>query len=191
MVELKATTSLPTKWGYVSLSIFKTTNYDELMVASNNVLGKKTNLRMHSACVTSEIFGSLKCDCAQQLNSALKMIAEVGGIVVYLPQEGRGIGLTNKIKAYNLQESGFDTVEANQKLGLAQDVRIYDDVAEVLSFMGVEQVNLITNNPLKIRALSNLGIQVIERIPTIQSPNEFNYNYLKTKAIKMGHIDLG
>lgn len=191
MVELKASTKLPTKWGALSLSVFKTSNYEELMVATNNVSGGKVSLRMHSACATSELFGSLKCDCSQQLDSALQMIAEGSGMVVYLPQEGRGIGLTNKIKAYKLQESGLDTVEANHELGLEQDSRVYDDVAEVLTFLGVTEVDLITNNPLKVNALKSLGIHVADRIPTLHEANVFNEGYLKTKAHKMGHFDLG
>lgn len=190
MAELKATTQLPTKWGSLSLSIFKTTNYDELMVASNMIATDTTNLRMHSACATSELFGSLKCDCSQQLDSALEFIAISGGVVVYLPQEGRGIGLTNKIRAYKLQESGFDTVQANHELGLEQDDRVYDDVAEVLDFLEIRKVNLITNNPLKLSALEQLGVKVMQRVPSLGKTNIYNQNYLKTKATKMGHFDL-
>ncbi len=190
MTELLAHTELPTKYGKLTLNIFKTSTFDELMVVTNLHGTVDINLRMHSACATSELFGSLKCDCSEQLNSTLSYIAEHGGIVVYLPQEGRGIGITNKVKAYKLQEDGLDTVEANEALGLEQDLRKYDDVGEVLNYYGIKSVQLITNNPLKIQALEDKDVKITRRIPSIHESNVHSINYLKIKAAKMGHLDL-
>ncbi|MEH6453964.1 MAG: GTP cyclohydrolase II [Psychromonas sp.] len=190
MAELRAHTELPTKYGELTLNIFKTNTFEELMVITNFDGTGDINLRMHSACATSELFGSLKCDCSEQLNSTLDYIATHGGILVYLPQEGRGIGITNKIKAYKLQEEGLDTVEANEALGLDQDLRNYDDVVEILNFYGITTVQLITNNPLKISALEDQGIYITQRIPSIHESNPHSANYLKTKGAKMGHFDL-
>jgi len=144
--------------------------------------------RIHSACATGDLFGSLKCDCGEQLVQAMKLIEKNGsGLVVYLQQEGRGIGLMNKIKAYKLQELGLDTVEANVQLGFAPDEREYQIGAEILRSLHIDKVNLLTNNPDKILKLEENGIQVIKRIPIIIESNPFNKSYLKTKEIQMGH----
>lgn len=145
-------------------------------------------LRLHSECLTGDAFGSLRCDCGPQLQAAMKLIDEQGaGIVVYLRQEGRGIGLGNKIRAYNLQDQGRDTVDANQELGFPADARTYDIAAEILQYLGIRNVRLLSNNPAKRDALTSLGIQVSERLPLVVDSQQHNEQYLKTKAEKMGH----
>jgi 3,4-dihydroxy 2-butanone 4-phosphate synthase/GTP cyclohydrolase II len=153
-------------------------------------------VRVHSECFTGDIFGSLRCDCGSQLDAAMRAIVEAGsGIVVYLRQEGRGIGLLNKIRAYALQEQGLDTVEANQALGLAPDARDYRVGADMLRDLGVTRVRLMSNNPEKIRGLERWGIDVVERVPLVLQPMHDNFRYMETKAVKMGHLyhvhDLG
>lgn len=146
-------------------------------------------VRLHSECLTGDALGSLRCDCRDQLETALRMIGEMDrGIVLYLRQEGRGIGLTNKIRAYELQDEGLDTVQANLALGFRDDERDYTIAAEMLKALRVKSVQLITNNPRKIAGLSALGIDVTGRIPIVISPNPFNEFYLHTKAVKSGHF---
>ncbi|MCE7921251.1 MAG: GTP cyclohydrolase II [Chloroflexi bacterium] len=146
-------------------------------------------VRLHSECLTGDAIGSLRCDCRDQLESALKMIGEMDeGILLYLRQEGRGIGLTNKIRAYELQDSGLDTVQANEALGFRDDERDYSIAAHMLASMQVKSVRLITNNPRKIEGLQALGIQVNGRIPLVMPPNPHNADYLQTKAVKSGHL---
>lgn len=145
--------------------------------------------RMHSECMTGDVFGSLRCDCGEQLNEALRRIAKEGrGVFIYLRQEGRGIGLMNKLKAYKLQDAGLDTVEANEALGFASDLRNYNISGEILSYLGVKKVKLMTNNPDKINALNNYGVEVVERVHIEMNHNEKNHFYMETKALKMGHI---
>ena len=146
-------------------------------------------VRVHSSCVTGDIFGSLRCDCGAQLHAALEAIDAAGdGLIVYLDQEGRGIGLTGKIRAYALQDTGLDTVEANEALGYAADARGYDDAVAILRDLEVERVRLMTNNPRKSRALASHGIDVVERVPVVIAPNEHNAGYLRVKAAKLGHV---
>ena len=146
-------------------------------------------VRVHSECLTSEVFGSLKCDCREQLDRALDFITQHGcGVVLYLRQEGRGIGLGNKIKAYALQTQGLDTYEANQKLGFPDDLRSYDIAAEMLRLLGMRSVDLITNNPLKIAGLMEEGIAVRRRIPSRTEHNPHNLDYLRTKRERTGHL---
>lgn len=146
-------------------------------------------VRMHSECLTGDVFHSHRCDCGPQLNAAMKQIDEAGsGIIVYLRQEGRGIGLLNKLKAYELQEQGFDTVEANIKLGFAPDLRDYGIGAQILKDLGVKQIRLLTNNPRKIVGLEGYGLQVVEQVPLQVEYNEDNDNYMNTKKNKMGHL---
>ena len=146
-------------------------------------------VRMHSECLTGDALGSLRCDCQMQLHAALKMIENHGlGVVVYLRQEGRGIGLVNKLKAYSLQDLGFDTVEANERLGFPADLRDYGMGAQMLNDLGVKNIRLITNNPRKIAGLKGYGLEVIERVPLLIEANDYNSNYLATKAEKLGHL---
>merc|ERR1711977_226927 len=146
-------------------------------------------VRVHDACFTSEVLGSLKCDCADQLRMALDFIKDEGcGVVFYLQQEGRGIGLANKIAAYSLQERGLDTVDANRALGLPDDCREYDVVCDILKHLDVKSVQVITNNPRKIKMLEGLGVKVEGRIPSIVRPNSFNKCYLEAKETRMEHL---
>jgi len=146
-------------------------------------------VRIHSECLTGDAFGSLKCDCGSQLNTAMKAIQNEGvGAILYLRQEGRGIGLTNKIRAYALQEQGHDTLDANLLLGLPADARTYDMCSAMLSHVGVDKVRLITNNPDKVAYLTDLGIEVTERVPLLVGVNDVNLSYLATKRDRMGHL---
>jgi len=184
--------NFPTKYGDFKLILFedKATKDYHLAVVKGNVKNKHNVLvRVHSSCETGDVFHSLRCDCGDQLEKALKLIEEAGqGVVLYMHQEGRGIGLVNKLKAYHLQEKGMDTVEANMALGFAPDLRDYKVSAQILSELDVKSVNLMTNNPQKIMSLEEFGLKVAKRIPLEISPTKSNKNYLKTKKEKMGHI---
>ena len=149
-------------------------------------------VRIHSQCLTGDVFGSMRCDCRQQLELALSMIGDAGaGILLYEQQEGRGIGLMAKLQAYELQDSGLDTIEANEQLGFDADYRQYELPAEALKQLGVKQVRLISNNPEKVAALENAGIKVVERVSAEVEPYEHSENYLRTKKEKMGHLFTG
>jgi len=167
------------------------TGAEPLALIVGNVEGKENIVcRVHDQCVTSEVLGSLRCDCKEQLDLALNYIQENGsGMVLYLPQEGRGIGLANKIAAYAVQETGLDTVDANRHLGLPDDARTYDSVRDILGDLNIPSVKLLTNNPRKISCLKDLGISVTGRIPCVCKPNsEFSYKYVEAKAARMGHM---
>ena len=145
--------------------------------------------RIHSECFTGDLLGSLKCDCGDQLRGAIKTIKESGGgVLLYLAQEGRGIGLMNKLRAYRLQDEGYDTLEANTRLGFAEDERLYDIAAKMLQILGYQRVRLLTNNPAKISALQGAGIDVTERVPHSFPDNLHNREYLRTKSVKAGHL---
>lgn len=192
LLEQFSEAPLPTERGEFRVVVFreKKTGREHVAMVLGEVADREgVPVRVHSECLTSEVFGSLKCDCREQLDRALDFIAQNGcGIVVYLRQEGRGIGLGNKIKAYALQAKGLDTYEANQKLGFPDDLRRYDIAAEILRSLGVASVDLITNNPLKIAGLVEDGVPVRRRIPSPASHNAHNLDYLKTKRDRTGHL---
>lgn len=183
---------VPTHRGVLRTVVFrdKRNGREHVALVVGDVTGQEgVPVRVHSECLTSEVFGSLKCDCRQQLDRALDFITQAGcGVVLYLRQEGRGIGLGNKIKAYALQAKGYDTYEANRQLGFADDLRSYDIAAEMLRSLDVRSVDLITNNPLKIAGLVEEGIPVRRRIPSRTEHNPHNVGYLKTKRERTGHL---
>ena len=191
-LERYSEATLPTARGNFKIIVFKDKRNDREHVAMvrGDVSGHDgVPVRIHSECITSEVFGSLKCDCRNQLDRALDFIAQhPRGVLLYLRQEGRGIGLGNKIKAYALQEQGADTVDANLKLGFPDDLRRYDIAAEMLRSLGVKSVDLITNNPLKIAGLIDEGIPVQRRIPSRTLTNPLIAAYLKTKRDRSGHL---
>lgn len=161
---------------------------DLVLVAGN--LSSQVNplLRLHSECLTGDVFGSLRCDCGSQLHDSLIQIAQHGGLLIYMRQEGRGIGLHHKIEAYHMQDEGLDTVQANEALGFEPDLRNYDIAVNILKEFGLDSVRLLTNNPNKVYSLEKAGIRVIERIPLISPFNDYNKNYLNTKREKLGHL---
>jgi 3,4-dihydroxy 2-butanone 4-phosphate synthase/GTP cyclohydrolase II len=191
LVKREASAHLPTKYGQ-----FEITAYEELANKSVHIVLHKgpvdpeipTLVRVHSECFTGDILGSARCDCGDQLEVAMQEVAKCNGIILYLRQEGRGIGLVNKLKAYELQDHGLDTVEANEHLGFAPDLRDYGIGAQILADMGVKKIRLMTNNPRKIVGLEGYGLQVVERIPLEISPRKENAKYLSTKKEKMGHL---
>ncbi len=191
LIELGAKAGLPTCFGDFQILVFKNSLDDKehLAIVKGDVKGKKdVLLRIHSECLTGDVFGSKRCDCGEQLHNALHRIENQGeGVVIYMRQEGRGIGLTNKIKAYALQEEGLDTVEANEKLGFPADMREYHLAAQIIRYLGIESIRLMTNNPAKTHGLEDLGINISNREPIVIEANDVNKGYLHTKAVKMGH----
>ena len=183
---------LPTAFGGFRIQVYRDvpTGKEHAAIVKGDVSGPEpVVVRVHSECLTGDIFGSLRCDCGPQLQEALRRIeAEGRGVILYLRQEGRDIGLTNKILAYQLQEKGFDTAEANLQLGHPVDARSYDAARDILNDLGVERVRLLTNNPDKITALNALGFQIVERIALEIPSNKHNKGYLSTKKTKMGHL---
>ncbi len=182
---------IPTKEGTFQLCLYHN-NRDEkehLALVSGDVAGENVLVRIHSECFTGDVLGSRRCDCGEQLHLAMERIAEEGrGVIVYLRQEGRGIGLLDKLRAYNLQDEGYDTVEANLMLGHQADERNYDIGVAILRDLGVKSVRLLTNNPAKIEALETLGMPVVERVPLIATIHDENRHYLETKARRMNHL---
>lgn len=192
-IEFVATSRLPTAFGEFKITVFQDPQSGEEHVALSKGLDIPPTgpvlVRIHSECLTGDAFASLKCDCGPQLQATLKLINDVGqGVVLYLRQEGRGIGLTNKIRAYALQDQGHDTVDANLMLNLPADARRYDMCTIMLDHLKINQVKLVTNNPSKIAALKDLGIDVIDRVPLTVGLNPFNAEYLKTKHERMAHM---
>lgn len=191
-IKFVAESKLPTPWGVFRMVGFEDSESGKEHVALvyGEVAGAEPVIaRMHSECLTGDALFSLRCDCGFQLQEALKRIAEEGkGVLLYLRQEGRGIGLLNKIRAYNLQDSGCDTVEANEQLGFAADMRNYSMCQPMLSHIGVERVKLMTNNPRKVDALTRAGVEVAERVPLQVGKNRYNEHYLQTKMGKLGHM---
>jgi len=194
--EWLAAADVPTRFGVFKTHVFRTTEpgdgacfKEHVALVFGDIRGAVAlPIRMHSECMTSEVFGSLKCDCKEQLDAALAEVARRGkGAVLYLRQEGRGIGLANKIRAYELQAKGADTVDANRLLGLPDDAREYHAAAHMLEHFDVQSVQLMTNNPAKVDALRSLGVQVTGRLPVVVAPNPFSAGYLETKRARMAH----
>ena len=186
------TSNLPTDIGEFKVHAFteESKSKDHLAIGMGDLLTSEPVLcRIHSQCITGESFFSMRCDCRYQLTESLTRIAEKGrGVVFYLQQEGRGIGLSNKIRAYNLQDKGFDTVEANHQLGFKEDERGYDIVSEMINFLGIKKVDLMTNNPKKIKALEAMGVIINQRVQISSSTNKYNEKYISTKIKKLGHL---
>ena len=193
-VKIAAETEIPTIYGGDFKIVAFENEIDDLLhlaLVKGNIDSEKPVLvRVHSECMTGDIFGSLRCDCAEQLHKAMSVIEEEGsGVIVYMRQEGRGIGLVNKLKAYDLQlNRGLDTVEANRKLGFKDDLRDYGVGAQILAMLGVKKMRLLTNNPKKIVGLDGYGLSIVEQIPIEVAPNEHNKCYLECKKLKMGHL---
>ena len=190
-----ASADFPTRWGHFRIYGFRLDSPQDgkpeeaVAVVMGDVHASPPLVRIHSQCLTGDVFGSLRCDCRQQLELALSMIAGEGaGILIYEQQEGRGIGLMPKLQAYELQDSGLDTVEANQRLGFKADHREFALPAEILKSLGVSEVRLLSNNPEKVAALENAGISVVERVPCEVVPSTHAEEYLKTKQQKLGHL---
>ena len=191
-IRLVESAKLPTPWGEFTLHGFEDAENDKshLALAYGDLSGDEPVLtRIHSECLTGDALFSQRCDCGAQLQMALEKIAASGrGVLLYLRQEGRGIGLLNKIRAYHLQDAGADTVEANEQLGFGPDVRSYDMVKPMLEALGVHRIRLMTNNPRKVNALQEMGFEVTERIPHQTGLNQHNTRYLQTKGSKLGHL---
>jgi len=192
LVHRVAESRLPTPYGE-----FRIVGYRNDVDAAEHVAlvhgdvrdSKRVLVRMHSKCLTGDVFGSARCDCGWQLQSALRMIAHEGrGVVVYLDQEGRGIGLLNKLKAYELQDAGHDTVTANEKLGFKPDLRNYGIGAQILLDLGLSSIRVLTNNPMKLVGLEGYGLEIVERVPIVPSPSDENRSYLDVKRDKLGHL---
>jgi 3,4-dihydroxy 2-butanone 4-phosphate synthase/GTP cyclohydrolase II len=191
-VERVATAKLPTKRGDFTIAGYRSLTSDEefVVIYQGELNGDTPTLvRIHSQCLTGDVFGSIKCDCGPQLHKAMEMInAEGRGAIVYQQQEGRGIGILNKIRAYELQDAGADTIEANERLGLPVDLRRYEQCAEILADLGLRRVRLISNNPDKIRVLKTSGLEVVERVPLDIKLYRSLTRYLRTKSDEMGHL---
>ena len=183
-MKISQIASLPTKYGEFKIQSFKEDEKEHLVIFTEK-LPEIPLVRIHSECLTGDALGSLKCDCGEQLEFALREINKKGGMVIYLRQEGRGIGLFNKVNAYALQDKGFDTVEANHQLGFEADLRDFSIVEEILKHFNIKKIMLLTNNPKKEFAFKEIKVE--KRIPIIIKPNPFNKDYLKTKKEKLGH----
>lgn len=191
MIKAQAKANLPTDFGNFKMVAFSDNDENWMphiaMIAENTDFTKPVNVRFHSECITGEIFHSKKCECGKQLDSGMKYMQENGGIIIYLRQEGRNIGIINKIRAYELQELGLDTVEANLQLGLPADARDFNVAIDMLKILEVKEINLLTNNPEKAKYVEQSDIKLKRRIPLIIAPNEINHSYLKTKKEYFGH----
>jgi len=192
LVEHIEVVKLPTDFGGFDLHLYrsKLDGQHHLALVHGSVAGTKNVLvRVHSECLTGDVFGSRRCDCGPQLHQAMRQVVEAGrGVIVYMRQEGRGIGLAPKIRAYKLQEQGYDTVEANRKLGYEMDLREYGLGAQILADLGLKTIRLLTNNPRKVVGLEGYGLKIVEQVPIRVKPNPHNERYLKTKRTKMGHL---
>jgi 3,4-dihydroxy 2-butanone 4-phosphate synthase / GTP cyclohydrolase II len=192
LVERVEVVKLPTEYGDFDLYLYRSkldAQHHIALVAGNPAQKRNVLVRVHSECLTGDVFGSRRCDCGPQLHQAMRQVAEAGcGVIVYMRQEGRGIGLAPKIKAYKLQEQGYDTVEANQKLGFGMDLREYGLGAQILADLGLHTIRLLTNNPRKIVGLEGYGLEIVEQVPIKVKPNPHNARYLTTKREKLGHL---
>ena len=192
MIKIQAEANVPTEYGTFRMIAFSETEKDWMphmaLLAENTDFSKIVNVRFHSECITGEVFHSKKCECGQQLAAAMQYIQENGGIIIYLRQEGRNIGIINKLKAYSLQEKGLDTVQANLELGLPADDRDFSIAVEILEMLNVKDINLITNNPDKLNFVKGSNIKLHSRIPLEIPSNEENEGYLKTKKEFFGHL---
>ncbi|MBZ7940834.1 MULTISPECIES: GTP cyclohydrolase II [Campylobacter] len=183
-IKISEIANLPSKWGNFKIQSFKENDKEHLCIFKDepkDIL----NLRIHSECLTGDALGSLKCDCGEQLEFSLKYIEQNGGMIIYLRQEGRGIGLFNKVNAYALQDKGLNTIEANHKLGFKADERTYEIVNFILKHYKISKINLLTNNPEKLESLKD---KILIRVPVLINPNRFNKNYLDIKQSQMGHL---
>ena len=192
MIKIQAEANVPTEYGNFRMIAFseESTNWMPHMaiIAENTDFSNPVNVRFHSECITGEVFHSQKCECGQQLDSAMKYMQENGGVIVYLRQEGRNIGIINKLKAYSLQEKGFDTVAANLELGLPADDRNFDIAIEILNILNVKSINLLTNNPEKVKFVEQSNITLNSRIPLQIPANDSSRSYLQTKKDYFGHL---
>ena len=191
LIKKIAEANLPTRYGEFRLIVYESVidHYHHLALVKGDIGKKETLVRVHSQCLTGDVFGSKRCDCGDQLISAMKKIEKKGrGVILYMRQEGRGIGIDNKLRAYELQDMGLDTVEANQALGFKADLRDYGIGAQILADLGLHEIALLTNNPQKIIGLEGYGLKVVERVPVTIRPNKANRKYLRTKREKMGHL---
>lgn len=184
-IEISEVANLPSRFGTFNIQSFKEGIKEHLVIFKEPLLTNPL-VRIHSECLTGDTIGSLKCDCRDQLEYALKLIEKEGGMVIYLRQEGRNIGLFNKVNAYALQDIGFDTIEANHQLGFKADERTYEVVVFILKHFGIKSIKLLTNNPRKLESLKD--ITILERVPVVIESNAFNEAYLKTKKDQMGHL---
>ncbi len=187
VAEFVAKAKLPTRFGNFEVYAFRDGAKEHLAVVNGKIMDGMI-VRVHSKCLTGDTLGSLRCDCREQLEASMNHIGKNGGILIYLDQEGRGIGLANKIKAYELQDRGLDTVEANEKLGYKNDLREYNAAKCVLEYFKLKKIRLMTNNPEKMDGIRSNGIEIIERIPIIAKTTEENREYLQTKKNKMKHL---
>jgi 3,4-dihydroxy 2-butanone 4-phosphate synthase/GTP cyclohydrolase II len=191
-VKRVAKARLPTEFGDFQIIGYRSLTSDEEFIALvRGVLrmDRASLVRIHSQCLTGDVFGSTRCDCGKQLREAMRLIADEGhGVIIYQQQEGRGIGILNKIRAYALQDQGADTVEANEQLGLAVDGRRYEQCAEIIEGLGLRKVRVLSNNPDKVRSLQQYGLEVIERVPLEVNPTDETMHYLRTKKRRMGHL---
>ena len=192
LVACEEVVRMPTDFGEFDLHLYLSTidgQHHLALVKGSISARRRTLVRVHSECLTGDVFGSRRCDCGPQLQQAMKQVSADGhGVILYMRQEGRGIGLAPKIKAYKLQQKGYDTVEANEKLGFPMDLREYGIGAQILADLGIKKIRLLTNNPKKIVGLEGYGLEVVEQVPIRVKPNKHNKNYLKTKREKLGHL---